>query len=148
MSDSLRPYRGSPPGSSVHGILQARLLDWVALLSSGDLPDPGIKLMSPAAPGLQADPLPLSHQGSPPDPKPSTHSFYCITILLICRMSLEASSGQGWGLLVLVILQVLLAPVPADVPVKREALRVSGSACHSWCSAHMGVRAGVPHTRE
>ena len=33
----------SPPGSSVHGILQARILEWAAVLSSGDLPDPGIE---------------------------------------------------------------------------------------------------------
>ena len=38
----------SPPGSSVHGIPQARKLEWVAISSSrgpssGDLPDPGIK---------------------------------------------------------------------------------------------------------
>ena len=31
----------------------------------GDLPDPGIESVSPAAPALQADSLPLSHQGSP-----------------------------------------------------------------------------------
>ena len=31
----------------------------------GDLPDPGIKPVPPAAPALQADCLPLSHQGSP-----------------------------------------------------------------------------------
>ena len=30
-----------------------------------DLPDPGIELASPEAPALQADSLPLSHQGSP-----------------------------------------------------------------------------------
>ena len=30
----------------------------------GDLPDPGIELMSPAAPALQADSLLLCHQGS------------------------------------------------------------------------------------
>ena len=30
-----------PPGSSVHGILQARLLEWVAFSPPGDLPDPG-----------------------------------------------------------------------------------------------------------
>ena len=29
----------------------------------GDLPDPGIKPMSPVAPALQADSLPLSHWG-------------------------------------------------------------------------------------
>ena len=32
----------SPPGSSVHGILQARILEWVALPSPGGLPDPGV----------------------------------------------------------------------------------------------------------
>ena len=31
----------------------------------GDLLDPGIKTMSLASPALQADSLPLSHQGSP-----------------------------------------------------------------------------------
>ena len=32
MSDSLKPYGlCSPPGSSVHGILQARILEWVAI---------------------------------------------------------------------------------------------------------------------
>ena len=33
----------SLPGSSVDGISQARILEWVAFLSSGDLPDPGIE---------------------------------------------------------------------------------------------------------
>ena len=36
------PMNYSPPGSSVHGILQARILEWVAM------PIQGIKLMSPA----------------------------------------------------------------------------------------------------
>ena len=31
MSDSLRPVDCSPPSSSVHGILQARILEWVAI---------------------------------------------------------------------------------------------------------------------
>ena len=34
MSDSLWPMDCSPPGSSVHGILQARILEWVATPSS------------------------------------------------------------------------------------------------------------------
>ena len=34
MSDCLRPCGHSPPGSSVHGILQTRILEWVAMLSS------------------------------------------------------------------------------------------------------------------
>ena len=44
----------SPPGSSVHRILQARILEWVAFPSPGDLPDPGIE---PGSPSLQADSL-------------------------------------------------------------------------------------------
>ena len=35
VSDSLRPHGLYPSGSSVHGILQARTLEWVAMPSSG-----------------------------------------------------------------------------------------------------------------
>ena len=51
----------SPPDSSVHGILQARILEWVAMPYPGDLPDPGIEPESLASPALQADSLLLSH---------------------------------------------------------------------------------------
>ena len=34
MSDSVRPYGLQPAGSSVHGILQARVLEWVVTSSS------------------------------------------------------------------------------------------------------------------
>ena len=44
MDDSL-------PGSSVHGIFQARILEWVAIPSPGDLPDPEIEPGSPALAG-------------------------------------------------------------------------------------------------
>ena len=40
-----------PPGSSVLGISQARILEWVVIPSPGDLPDPGIKPTSPALAG-------------------------------------------------------------------------------------------------
>ena len=36
----------SLPGSSVHGILQAHILEWIAMPSSRDLPNPGIELVS------------------------------------------------------------------------------------------------------
>ena len=42
------PMNCSPAGSSVHGILQARILEWVAIFSPEDLPNPGIKPGSPA----------------------------------------------------------------------------------------------------
>ena len=40
------PSDCSPPGSSVHGTLQARILEWAAISSSRDLPNPGIELAS------------------------------------------------------------------------------------------------------
>ena len=50
----------SLPGSSVHGILQAGVLEWVAISSSGDLPDPGIE---PRSTSLKADSIPSEPQG-------------------------------------------------------------------------------------
>ena len=55
------PMDCSPPGSSVHGISQARILEWLPFPPPGDLTDLGIE---PKSPVLQADSLPLSHQGS------------------------------------------------------------------------------------
>ena len=43
---------GSPLGSSVHGLLQVRTLEWVAIPFPGNLPDPEIELASPASPAL------------------------------------------------------------------------------------------------
>ena len=43
-------------GSSVHGILQIEVLEWVAFPSPGDLPNPEIE---PRSPALQADSLPF-----------------------------------------------------------------------------------------
>ena len=36
------------PGSSIHGIFQARILEWVVILSPEDLPEPGIEPGSPS----------------------------------------------------------------------------------------------------
>ena len=46
------PMDCNPPGSPVRGILQARILEWVAMPSPGDLPDPGIELASLMSPAL------------------------------------------------------------------------------------------------
>ena len=48
------PMDCSPPGSSVHRILQARILKWVAISFSRDSSNPGIE---PGAPALLADSL-------------------------------------------------------------------------------------------
>ena len=49
------PIDGSLPGSSIHGIFQVRVLEWVAFPSSEDLRNPEIE---PGSPTLQADSLP------------------------------------------------------------------------------------------
>ena len=51
------PTDCSPPGSSVHVILQARLLEWVAMPSSRRSSNPAIEPTSPVSPALQ-DSLP------------------------------------------------------------------------------------------
>ena len=48
------PMDYSLPGSSLHGILQARVLEWSAIAFSRGLPNPGIE---PSSPEFQADAL-------------------------------------------------------------------------------------------
>ena len=55
------PMNCSPPGSSVHGILQAGILEWLPCPPPGDLPDSGIK---PRSPALQVDSLPFEPLGN------------------------------------------------------------------------------------
>ena len=43
-----------PMDYTIHGILQARILEWVAVRFSRDLPNSGIE---PRSPALQADPI-------------------------------------------------------------------------------------------
>ena len=55
------PMNCSPPDSSVQGILQARILEWLAMPSSGGSSPAGTK---PRSPPLQADSLPSECCGS------------------------------------------------------------------------------------
>ena len=54
------PMDCSPPGSSVHGTLQARIVEGLLFPSPGDLPNPGIE---PGPPALQEDSLPFEPPG-------------------------------------------------------------------------------------
>ena len=62
--DSCSVMSNSSPWTvaSVHGILQARILEWVAIPFSRDPPDPGIE---PRSPTLQADSLSSEPPGKP-----------------------------------------------------------------------------------
>ena len=64
------PMDCSPPGSSVYGILQAKILEWVAISFSRRSSQPGTEPISPA---LQADFWLLHHLGSP----------HCFMLLLL-----------------------------------------------------------------
>ena len=52
----------SPPGSPIHGILKARILEWLPFPSPGDLPNPRIE---PGSPHCRQILYWQSHQGSP-----------------------------------------------------------------------------------
>ena len=58
----LCPTLCNPMGYIVRGLFQARILEWVAFPSPGDLPNPGSK---PRSPTLQVDSLPAEPQGKP-----------------------------------------------------------------------------------
>ena len=66
MSDSLHPVDCGPLGSSVHGILQARILEWVVMASfSTQGGNPGLP--------LKADSLLLSHNEISPHTSQNGH---------------------------------------------------------------------------
>ena len=46
----------SPPSSSIYGVLQAKILEWLAIPFTRGLPDPGIE---PESPALQANSSPF-----------------------------------------------------------------------------------------
>ena len=94
------PTLCAPMDYTVHGILRARILEWVAFPSPGDLPNPGIK---PRSPSLQADSLPAEPQGKPKNTRVDSLSLLqCIFLtqesnqgLLCCRWILYQLSYQG-----------------------------------------------------
>ena len=58
------PMDCSPPGSSVHGIFQARILEWVVIPSSRIFPIQGSNPCLLHVLHWQVDSLPLSHRGN------------------------------------------------------------------------------------
>ena len=78
------PMDYSLPGSSVHGVLQARILEWVANPFSRDLPDPGI---GPGSPAMQADSL-LSEPPGKPHTVVHMYQFQSPNLSLPCPLTL------------------------------------------------------------
>ena len=96
------PMSYSLQDSSVHGILQARILEWVAMPSSGDLPKPGIE---PRSPATWADSLPSEPPGKPKNIGVGSLSLFQQIFptqesncdLLHCRQILYQLSYQGYS---------------------------------------------------
>ena len=63
MSTLCDPMDCSPPGSSVRGIFQQEYWSGWPFIPPGDLPDTGIKPVSPVSPALQADSLSTEPSG-------------------------------------------------------------------------------------
>ena len=78
------PTLCDPVDYTVHGILQARTLEWVAFPSPRDLPNPGIE------PTLRADSLPAEPPG-----KPKSTGVGSLSLLQCIFMTQESK----WGLL-------------------------------------------------
>ena len=77
MSDSCDPMNCSLPGSSVHGILQAEILEWVAIfLLQGIFPTQGSNpsLLHWQVGSLSAEPSGKPHKSLVPDKDVSHHS--------------------------------------------------------------------------
>ena len=94
------PTLCDPIDYTVHGILQARILEWVAFPFSGDIPNPGIERRSPT---LQADSLPAESQGKPKNTEVGSLSLFQQIFptqesnhsLLHCRRILYQLSYKG-----------------------------------------------------
>ena len=86
------PMDCSPPGSSVHGILQARILDCVAMPSSRDLPNPGIE---PRSPAFQADSLLSEPPGKPRKLSPNQRTREPGKVISYCLERAEWAETVG-----------------------------------------------------
>ena len=141
----MRHYKGSPPGSSVHWILQARILDWVALSSCRGSSRPRDQTDISCGSWVAG----RSFTTEPPR-KPSKPKALNMLILLHHHISyLQDEPGSLFRTRVGSPCPRhppgALAPVPADVQHQSGDLRsiesIWHSTCHSWCSTPAGVRA-------
>ena len=126
-----------PPGSSVRGILQARILEWVALPFLGDLPNSGTE---PASPALQGDSLLLSHQGRSPIVlllMPHQWPGFCEPETEQWENSLHLSKDDTTGF-------VMVPIIGRQCSYGHWELRVPGSLGHPPPSAHLESPVGAP----
>ena len=84
-------------GSSVHGISQAKILEWVSISSSRGPPDPGIKPGFKSA-ALAGDSLPLAPPGdSPPSNRLPALLHQTLVYSPTCNNANLLTPGGGGG---------------------------------------------------
>ena len=143
----------SPPGSAVHEILQARILEWVAFPSPRDLPDPGIKSRSST---LKKDSLLSEPQGNPYVTRGFPNLKFFQELNLKHRQSKVKNKGvplttewlieQHWGKLGVICLEGFIHKVA--FPGKNFQV-VSGFLCHFHLSvAHWATKNRVGFHKE
>ena len=103
-SNSATPW--TPPGSSVHGILQERILEWVAVSFSRDSSWPWNQTWGLPLLHWQVDSLPLNRQGSQPEVwgtvrEEENHLCPCPFVLFLitpelCFAPREANKARLW----------------------------------------------------
>ena len=116
----------SPPGSSVHGIFQARILHWVAISYSRE--SFRTRDQNPCLLRWQADPLPLSHKGSPSLAISPFKALISLEFINLgnkgrdtCSHFMEKIYGLLWA----------LSPTPVLLPGKSHEWR-SLEGCSPW----------------
>ena len=155
MSNSCDPTDCSLPGSSVHGILQARILEWLAISFSKGSSHPGIESGSPA---LQADSLLTELRGKPWLCVYSINVIFfhfpmgCVYLcaqlcLILCDlMDCSPSGSSVHGIIQARILNRLPFPTQGDLPdagiepASLESLALAGrffTTSSTWEAAQM-----------
>ena len=124
----------SPPGSSVHGILQTKTLEWVTMPPPGDLPNPGIK---PRSPALQVDSLPIEPPGKPKIQFRYVNSWCVCLVAQLCLTLCDTLDCSLPGYSVHGIFQARILEWVA-ISFSREASRPRDRACISCVSSIAG----------
>ena len=127
----------SPPGSFVHGILQARIMEWVAIPFSRGTSWPRIK---PRSPAMQADFLPSEPPGKPELTRNNSNFLfdnYTIIVLSVQFSSVQFSHSVMSDSLRPHELQHARPPCPSPTP------GVHSNSCPSswWC--HLAISSSV-----
>ena len=126
----------SLPSSSVHGILQVRVLEWVASSFSkvpGDLPNPGTK---PGCPALQADSLPTEPLG-----KSCIYTYTFLKVFTLSRITTLLKNKPSLFCIntkKLTLLTPCLSVYYSNLSIKKSGFIIQPIHTHTHTHTHTG----------